>query len=208
MKRVTNGFAKLSLPEFSQTLTIIISSMTGNPHFTSLQTDVQAMTAEADIYFALAVKAAKRDKDVILARDASRARVIDLLHDLGMQVTAVAKSNAEILSSSGFPYSRHPQNSPAMVKPETPRVSLGVNNGEIECKTSTQSGMKSVNYYITSDSTLLASDSINAWNVTSYNKTKFTFNNLVPGQRYYIKVGLVGVRGQEVISDAASYIAQ
>jgi hypothetical protein len=68
--------------------------------------------------------------------------------------------------------------------------------------------MKSVNYYITSDAAALTDTGTNTWTVTSYNKSKFTFTDLVPGQRYYIKIGLVGVRGQEVLSEAMPYIAQ
>jgi hypothetical protein len=123
-------------------------------------------------------------------------------------VSAIAKGDEGILSSSGFPYTKPKQASPAMVKPEPPKVGLGINNGEIECKTSTQTGMKSVNYYITADSAAITKEGVSGWDITSYNKIKYTFSNLTPGQRYYIKVGLVGVRGQEVISDAVSYIAQ
>jgi hypothetical protein len=87
-------------------------------------------------------------------------------------------------------------------------VGLGVNNGGIDCKTATQPGMKSVNYYITADAAALSAKDNTEWTIVSYNKTRFTFIGLQAGQRYYIKVGLVGVRGQEVISDAISYIAQ
>lgn len=208
MKRVTNGFPQMSIPKFNHQLSVIITGMTNNANFNSLQGAVAALKAEADIYFALATKAAKRDQDVILARDASREKVTNMLHNLGMDVSAIAKGDVNILSSSGFPFTQPRQPSPPMVKPAPPTVSLGVNNGEIDCRTSTQPGMKSVNYYITSDATALAADSTKAWDVTSYNKTKFTFSSLTPGQRYFIKIGLVGVKGQEVISDPVSYIAQ
>jgi hypothetical protein len=40
MKRVTNGFAKMSGPEFTQLLNSIVHSMTDNPNFPDLHDEV------------------------------------------------------------------------------------------------------------------------------------------------------------------------
>jgi hypothetical protein len=208
MIRVTNGFPKLSLAEFTQKLNEITSSMNSNPNFTSLQGQVNALITEAANYQALVTKAASRDKEAIIGRDASREKVTELLHNLGWGVSAIANNDIAILSSSGFPYTQPQKPTPPMTKPGVPKLASGVHTGEINCKAATQMGMKSVNYYITTDTAALTDAGTNTWNVTSYNKSKFTFTNLVPGQRYYIRIGLVGVRGQEVVSDAISYIAQ
>jgi hypothetical protein len=208
MKRVTNGFGDLSFANFSKLLAYIIQSMTNNAYFSTLQAEVAALSAAADNYYVLDAKAQKRDKDVLLARNTARIEITNLLHQLGMDVTAVAKSNVAILSSSGFPFTKPAQKSLPLVKPAPPTVSLGINNGDLACKTTTQKGAKAVNYYITSDAAALAAGADASWDVTSWNSTKYTFTNLTPGQRYYIKVGLVGVRGQEVVSDPVSYIPQ
>jgi hypothetical protein len=50
---------------------------------------------------------------------------------VGMDVTAVAKGNVEILASSGFPYTQPKRTSPPMDEPAPPKVALGVNNGDI-----------------------------------------------------------------------------
>lgn len=208
MDRVTNGYANLSIPAFSQLLDVIVANMSDNANFPDLQQEVQALKTDANNYQTLVTKAASRDKNVILARDAGREAIINRLHALGLGVSAVAKGNTEILASSGFPYTQPRKTTPPLQKPPVPTVGLGVNNGEIECKTATQPGYKSVNYYITADAAALTAKDNAGWTVVSYNKTRFTFTDLQPGQRYYIKVGLVGVRGQEVISDPVSYIAQ
>lgn len=208
MKRVTNGYGEKSLPEFSNMLKVIVKNMNGNTAFPDLQTQVQALSAEADTFYDLEARAASRDKNMILARDASRALIINQLHELGLAVSAVAKGNEEILAPSGFPYTQPRKPTPPLQKPAVPVASPGVNNGEIDCKTATQPGVKSVNYYITADAAMLTAKDNAGWNIVSYNKTKFTFTGLEPGQRYYIKVGLIGVRGQEVISDPVSYIPQ
>jgi hypothetical protein len=208
MLRVTNGFAKLSQAEFNQKLHVITGSMNGNQNFTSLQAQVNTLMTEADNYEALATKAASRDKDAIIARDASREKVTELLHTLGWSVSAIASNDEGILSSSGFSYTQPSKPTPPMTKPPVPKLASGVNSGEIECKAATQMGMKSVNYYITTDAAALTDKGTNTWNVTSYNAARYTFTDLTPGQRYYIRIGLVGVRGQEVLSEAIPYIAQ
>jgi len=208
MIRVVNGFDKLTLPEFSQRLNAITNSMKGNPNFTSLQPAVDALVTEATNYQAVALKALGRDKDAIIAREASRQKVTNMLHNLGYSVSAIADGNIEVLSSSGFSYTQPKKPSPPLQKPTVPQLASGINSGEIDCKATRQTGMCSVKYYITTDAAALTATGTDAWDVISYNKTKYTFSDLVPGQRYYIRIGLVGVRGQEVISDAVSYIAQ
>jgi hypothetical protein len=208
MKRVINGFAKMSIPEFSQRLKVIVTCMTGNANFTSLQTAVQALSTEASIYYELAIQAEQREKSVVLARDASRAKLTDVLHSIGYTVSGIAEGNEQILSSSGYSYTQPKKPTPPMERPAPPKLSSGVNSGEIECRTVTQPGMKSVNYYYTTDATALTADNNDAWDIASYNKTKYVITNLIPGQRYYVMVGIIGVRGQEVFSDSVSYIAQ
>jgi hypothetical protein len=208
MIKVINGFNKLSLAEFSQRLNSIIDSMNGNHNFTELQAAVNALITEATNYQALALKALGRDKEAILSRDASREKITNMLHNLGYSVSSVADSNVEVLASSGFSYTQPKKPTPPLQKPDVPKLASGVNAGEIECKAATQKGMCAVNYYITSDAAALSAKTSEAWQITTYNKTKYTFSDLTPGQRYYIKVGLIGVRGQEVVSDSVPYIAQ
>jgi hypothetical protein len=208
MIKVVNGFDKLTLAEFSQRLNAIIESMNGNPNFTSLQAAVNALMTEATDYQALALKALTRDTEAILARDASRQKITNMLHNIGYSVSALADGNLKVLASSGFSYTQPKKPTPPLQKPGVPKLSSGVNSGEIFCQAASQKGMRAVNYYITSDATALATSNSTAWNIISYNRTKYIFSDLIPGQRYFIKVGLIGVRGQEVTSEAIPYIAQ
>jgi hypothetical protein len=208
MKRIINGFEKLSLADFRQKLDLIVTSMTGNAFFPTLQTDVQALATAATAYKVLATAAEGGDTQKIIERDAARKALTDALHSLGRHVTAVADDDVAKLASSGYSYTQERKATPDMSKPAPPKVELGVNNGEITCTTTRQEGMKSVNYYITTDSPDLTTGDGATWTINSSNKVKYTFSGLTAGQRYYIKVGLVGVRGQEVISDPVSYISQ
>ncbi len=102
----------------------------------------------SDGYFPPAVgtvldaKAAKRDKDVLLARNTARIEITNLLHQIGFSVSSIAKGSQEILSSSGFPFTQPPQKSTPMQKPPPPKIFAGINNGAIGCKTTRQKGMK------------------------------------------------------------------
>jgi hypothetical protein len=203
MKRVTNGFSKMSGPEFTQLLSSIVYSMTDNPNFPSLQKDVLALKAEAEEYEGLFIKAMNGAKDIIVLRNASRARVTERLHVIGMLVSAIANNDLQMLASSGFRYTPVKQPTPSLVKPAPPKVTLGVNNGELVCKTKKQRGMKVINFLI-SDSP--ATDS--SWQRISWYKTSYTFTKLTSGKRYYLKVSLFGVRGQEVTSEPVAFIPQ
>ncbi len=208
MKRTTNGFEKLTLPEFIHQVDGIISSMTSNVIFASVQTKVQEINTD-DIAFAdLVQKAGGRDRTAILNRDAARDALTSKLHQLGIAVDGIALGDTAILSASGFPYMQDRKTTADMEQPDTPKVLAGVNKGEIDCRTYSQPGMKSINYYISSDPAAANDGPDVAWTIISWNKVKYTFTGLTSGLRYYMKVGLVGVRGQEVISDVISYIPQ
>ncbi|MDQ6813614.1 MAG: hypothetical protein M3040_07760 [Bacteroidota bacterium] len=209
MKRPSNGFARQSWAVFRKQLDVIVAAMTGNANFPTLQTQVTALSAAADKYYVLDSKAETRDKTVLLARNTARIEITNLLHLLGFAITSVALGNEEVLSTSGFPISKAPQKSSPLQQPKPPRLSAGINNGVIVVKTASQKGMKSLKYYI-APAVANSSDTIDesAWEVTSWNSTKYNFSDLTSGQRYFIKVGMVGVRGQEVVSDPISFIPQ
>ncbi|MDQ6812331.1 MAG: hypothetical protein M3040_01125 [Bacteroidota bacterium] len=209
MKKTTNGFAKLTWADFRKQLDVIVKSMTGNPNFSTLQAQVTALAAAADAYYVLDTKAETRDKNVLVVRNLARIEITNMLHRLGFGVTAVSIGNEEMLSSSGFPFTQPPQKTVPLTQPNPPVLSAGANKGVIKVKAKRQKGTVSYNYYITpaptGGNTLSASAT---WDVSSHNAGKFDFADLVSSQPYLIKVGLVGVRGQEVISDAISYTPQ
>jgi hypothetical protein len=203
MKRVTNGFAKMSSPEFTQLLNSIVYSMTDNPNFPDLQEEVLALKKEATAYEDLYLNALNGGKDMIVARNASRIRLTESLHVLGMRVSAIANNDPQILASSGFRYTHTKQPTPSLVKPDAPKVTLGVNNGELVCKTKKQRGMKVINFLITD-----TPGNETSWQRITWYKTSYPFTKLTSGKRYYVKVSLFGVRGQEVTSEAVPFIPQ
>jgi hypothetical protein len=203
MKRVTNGFAKMSGAEFTQLLNSIVYSMTDNPNFPELQEEVLALKSEATAYEKLDTNALNGGKDMIVARNASRTRLTESLHVLGMRVSAIANNNLQILASSGFRYTQTKQPTPSLVKPAPPKVTLGVSNGELVCKTKKQRGMKVINFLITD-----TPGNDTSWQRITWYKTLYTFTKLTSGKRHYIKVSLFGVRGQEVTSEAVPFIPQ
>jgi len=209
MANTTNVYNKLSWDGFRQLLNLINVSMTGNSYFPTLQPQVGVLNTKAENYYVLDTKAKKRDMDILIARNAARVEITNLLRQIGLVVSSICNGNEEMLSSSGFPYTKAKQKSPPMQKPTAPKLSVGVNSGVINCKTVSQKGRQSTKFYITAADTKTLEVGADAnWDVVTSTRTKYTFADLVPGQRYFIKVGMVGVRGQEVVSDAISYISQ
>lgn len=210
MKKTTNGFAKLTWAEFRKLTDVIVHCMTGNAYFPTLQTQVTALSEAVDKYHELDTKAESRDKNVLIARNTSRIELTNVLHQIGFAVSSISNGNEEMLASSGFPFTKAAQKSPPLHQPKPPKLSAGVNNGVINVKTSRQKGSISYKYFITAaentKSTQVSADA--SWKVESHNATQYQFSDLIAGQRYFIKAGLVGVRSQEVVSEAVSYIAQ
>ncbi len=203
MVKTTNGFGQLNQNDFIETLTNICISMVGNLNFPDQQGIATALTASKDDYIILAQKASGGGRAEILARDAKRAILVTQLQNLGNEVTAVAQGEKMKLDSSGFPSTGVRQSTPPLEKPETLKVFAGVSNGEIACIAKKQPGAHNVTYMITPD----AADE-SSWKAFPRSKSKFVFENLVSGQRYYMKYMLQGVRNQSVESDVETYVAQ
>ena len=203
MTRTTNGFDTMSQASFIETLNVITGKMTGNTNFPDQQAAATALNTEKDAFLILAEKATHGSKADSLTRDASRQSITIQLRNLGNEVTAVSKGDIIKLESSGFSFSKDKQPTPPLVKPVAPKLTAGVNSGEIECAAKKQAGNESINYMLSTDPLVETN-----WKIFTSSKSKFLFSNLVSGQRYYVKYTLVGVRDQEVVSDMVSYISQ
>ena len=203
MVRTTNGFNSLKLADFIQKNNLICGKMTGNKNFPNQQASVTELCADRDEFATLVTSATGGATVAILERDAKRASITLKLQVLGSEVSAVAKGDISILESSGFSFTKSKQPSPDIVQPDAPKVSLGINKGEILCTAKKQVGNERVMYMISTNP-----DIDNNWTSYSSSLSSYLFDKLVSGQRYYIKYALQGVRNQEVESDIVSYIPQ
>ena len=203
MYRVTNGFENQSLPDFSAKSGSIIAAMEGNTNFPLQQSLVDELKVEEQIFTPLMKKAmSDGGKEVILARDASRVRMIDKLHRLGFDVTAVADGNQFMLQSSGFSYTTDKQPTPPLVAPEAPKVLLGTNKGELVVKAKKQKGVKAVTYFISPNA------AEGNWQSYPSTTSKFVFTDLQHAHQYSVKYAPTGVRNQVVTSSVSTYVTQ
>lgn len=203
MNRTTNGFDTINLLDFTTMLGNICGKMTGNANIPDQQPAVTALMGDKNQFLVLAQNEDGGGKAAILERDSKRAAIVSQLRNLGNAVTAVAAGDLVILESSGYPVTKDRQPTPPLEKPEAPKVSVGINNDEIECIAKKQVGNERISYMISSDPAAEAN-----WKTYSSSRSKYLFTNLVSSQRYYIKYALCGVRDQEVVSDTVSYIPQ
>lgn len=203
MVRTTNGYNSLSLALFSEALNVITGNMTGNANFPDQQTLVSTIVTEQGKFQQFIQKAASGTKVEIMFRDEKRSLITDLLHQLGNEVTAVANGATIMLESSGINFTQPRKPSAPLEKPEPPKVSPGINNGELVCVAKPQPGMKSIVFMLSNDPTVETN-----WKIFTSSTSKFLFENLEGGKRYFFKYKLAGVRNQEVVSDVVSYIPQ
>lgn len=203
MVRTTNGFARMNLADFTTMLINIAGKMNGNRNFPTLQEEVRELESKKNEYIILAEKATKGGQAEVYARDNCKSEIVVMLHKLGNDVTAVAAGNVTILASSGFSFTKPPTPTPPLVKPETPVLTAGVNNGEIICKTKKQRGVTNVSYMIAP----VGTEPVN-WKVYSSPNSKYLFTKLQSGVKYQVKIQLIGVRNQVAESEVATYIPQ
>ncbi|UPU37651.1 hypothetical protein M1B72_08075 [Geomonas paludis] len=138
--KVKRSLGRLNDASLSAQGKVIVTSMTDNPHFK--EPYPEGVTPLAQIKGTLGnfdnacIEARSGAKQSLAQRKSFRAQFIDELNDLGDYVDLVAKGNVEILTSSGFDYTK--ESPPSQVKhPVTyPSVVLtqGVKRGAIVAK--------------------------------------------------------------------------
>lgn len=195
------NFYRLTDGDFESKTHTIISSLTGNASYPAPDPSLAAVTAAADAFTEALVKAGSGNRSDIAEKNARREELNNLLRNLADYVNFCAKGDRSILLTSGYSITRDPQTT-VITKPENPEVINGNNSGELLVKVKGVKGAKAYMFEYTTDET----QATQSWYSTSTSTSKFVFNNLTPGQKYFCRVGAVGPYGQLVYSDAIARI--
>jgi hypothetical protein len=129
-----------------------------------------------------------------------------LEHQLGrlaLYVMYVADENDAILVSSGYNLTKKPTGN-KLEEPNVPMLTSGSNSGEIMSMIKAVKGAKYYLFQITSGA--LTEDS--GWQTHSCSRRKYTFTNLTPGQKYWVRIAVLGTGKQKAYSHPASLWAQ
>jgi hypothetical protein len=181
----------------------IIASMKGNPSFTDPVPNIAELQAALKQFSADLLAAANLDRKKIANKNASRAVLEQLLTELGMYVMYVAKGNEATLTSSGFTLGKIPQ--PRYIdNPGNVTLSNGITSGQMVASVVAVKGNSGYVYEICAEQPT----ETNVWTSFAASRSKFTFTNLLPGKKYWIRVAATGFRGQIAYSPVASQFAQ
>jgi hypothetical protein len=126
------------------------------------------------------------------------------LHSLGYYVLYTANGDEIIAQSSGFAIARSKSPRPAPARPENVRLLDGPNAGELKLRFGRPQGAVSFVYEITEHP--LTPDSI--WARKTGTQCKTFFTGLQSSKRYVSRVVVVGINGQQAVSDPVSRVAQ
>lgn len=202
-QKINLSFSEYTDADFENKVALIISSMTGNLHFPSPIPTLADVQAALTKYSADLVAAATLDRVAVAAKNKSREQLELLVAQLGMYVMYIANGDAAILTSSGYTLSKQPE--PRYItNPGNVELGNGITSGELVAKVVAVAGARSYTYQITTEEPTPAT----VWDSNNSTRSKFTFQNLVPGKRYWIRVAVTGRDEQVAYSPVASQYAQ
>lgn len=175
----------------------IIEGLTGNAYFQNPVPSIAVVTAVRDAYKESLVAAGSGKRTAIITKQESRLVLEDMLNKLGNYVNTIARGNDVALASTRFPLTKQPE--PAYLG-SFEKISLapGANGGTLECKLTRVKNSKAYTFMITED----PQPDESLWRSYTTTMCSYTFTNLQPGKKYWVKVSVAGTRGQSIQSNA------
>ena len=201
--RLKTPFEGMSDPIFQTTAEVIYGFMMVSIYFPTLVPELPALLVDIDAYGDALAAAKTKDKNSVAAKNDARDKLTETLIHLAASVTAIAKGNRTILISSGFELEKEGEGV-IIVKPNTVILTDGAISGEMVIKVPAVKGAKAYAPMYTADPLTEESQ----WTQFLSSTSKFTFKGMVPGTRYWARMGVLGPNGQIVYSDAISRVAQ
>lgn len=181
----------------------ILQSMTGNPHFPSpIPTLAELQTALSN-YSAALVNAADLGRLNVATKNECRQVLELLLGQLALYVMYIANGNAVILTSSGYSLAKEPEPVP-LENPGSITLSNGITSGQLVASVKAVTGAKSYLHQITPDPVSPTSQ----WVSSASSSRKKVYNNLQPGQKYWVRIVAVGTEEQLAYSPESSMYVQ
>ena len=200
--KIVMSFNRLSDSKLLTKAMDILTSMTGNTNFPTPVPALADLSAAITNFQTALVGASTRDRTQVVLKNRARVDLVALLTALGNYVTFTADGNSAMIGSTAFDTRKIPQ--PVIVTKPTAVVDLGPNSGElINSATDAKKNRGFVHQY--------TADPLNEgsmWESFPATSKKFTFSGLSKAQIYWVRVGVIGAKGQLVFSDPVSKVSQ
>lgn len=203
MQRISTSFGHLSDLSVEQKTEYIIEQMTDNAFFPNPVPELTDVQASLTSYSNALVEAGGLDRTLVALKNEARQVLEIMIGKLGMYVMNVALGNVAMLTSSGFTLlkSGEPQ---YIDNPGQVTISNGITSGELVAVVPAVKGAKSYMHQIATE---LPTDATE-WVSTTTSRSKFTYTNLQAGRQYWIRVAVIGSRGQVAYSPVSTQFAQ
>ena len=185
--------------DFASKAYYVLASMTGNASFPDPVPPLTELASAVEA-FGLSLSGAKAGTHALVAaKNEKRAKLEGIFVQLGMYVMYVANGNTEMLVSSGYSLSK--QREPVYItNPGNVTLKNGVTSGNLESTVATVKGSKLYLHQITD----AAPSADTVWDTRTCTRSRYTFKELVPGKKYWVRVAATAASDQIAYSTVAS----
>ncbi len=180
----------------------ILQMVTGNTYFPAPVPPLAQLEAALDAYKLALLEAQGGDRVKIATKRACRIALEDVLGQLARYIMYVANGSPEMLVSSGYELVKHREPS-VLHEPGVVNVKHGISSGRLVANLKRVQGAYGYLYQITPDPLLPESK----WQSMPLKRSTCIFENLKPGQKYWIRVAAIGTGTQIAYSSVTSQIA-
>ena len=201
--KVLTGFSSQTDAEVETASKTILNSLRGNKKFPSCVSAVAELEAFLPSFIAAREAASMSDaKALTETKNLAREQVIFLLIFISCFVNGDGKGDLAILKDAGYALST-PSAPVAIARPEGLILSPGVTVGFMIAKITTTVGSLIRYFEITSNE--LNANTI--WMRHDTGRKNFTFNGLISGVKYFVRVGVKNENGVMIYSEIVSQFA-
>lgn len=181
----------------------VVFNMQNNPHFPGPVPPLDTISELVKEFDDSLTYAASKNKVDIIVKNKLRKQLEHQLGRLAFYVMYMADDNEAVLISSGYNLTKKPTGN-QLGEAGVPVLKSGANSGEIVGMIRAVKGAKYYLFEITGGD--LTEQSI--WETHSYSRRKYTFTNLTPGQKYWVRIAVLDTGKQKVYSHPVSLWAQ
>ena len=202
--RITNGFDRLSDDNLLARTQFIYAQMLGNVNFLTPDPPLTSVLVAINDFKDALMEARTGNKQSIAVKNEKKEALIDIMHKLGNYVLFIAKENAVIATSSGFHIARNPTPLPTITAPQEFEVSNGSGSGQLALSARRVPGARAYLFEYTPEP--MTAESV--WTSQVGTRPGIVFSNLQSGNRYWCRVGAVGINSQLEYTDPVARIVQ
>ena len=189
--RLLRNFARFTTANLIMFCRHVITSLTGNTNFTTLNPTLVQATTGTDALEAADDAAMGGDRTSKAIRKQTKASTIDLFRQLASSVENQANFDRPILTSSGFDVSKIPTPVGPMGPPAPPKLIRGDASGSITAMIPKVRGVASVTWRIA-----LATEPTVYLETPSTAGGRYTFKGLTAGDVYLVQAKVIGAKSE------------